>query len=746
MSFTSTIPATSNAKKIERTTSLLLSPSKRRRIESLPDTRVETSPSKASESPCALPRTDNASVSIDATAHRPAEVWKWTLTRDAVAPCFSKDVFEMRESGVKEAEFFWLGRVPCRTVLLVGILVGVQVYEQRTIYSLDDGTAVIECLLRHPTPNTTQLVSAKARGKSSTTKPSSTCTSANSPPYKRPLSTGHPTFKSQISSPLKPVAQVGASVRIQGRVVKRGDNRVILINEIVPCKSSNDEPRHWLAVLKLHRASYFATHLGPFIIPVPAPTSCSPAKGSSCSPTKSTDTPRKNTSSVTNVRTRTTAAELGMKEPQTPSSCRSSSVDGSPSSVTSSSARSSHAESPPRLRHPLRLHTRDLTANTFRIYLKHYMDQASSVDSQSYFRSCSRSVSPSPPSRTIRTAAAIGSSLNNVRVNPADTSETPRKHKTASRIFNTPLGEEAAGERTPRPLHIRRRVDVMEGEVDRTPRRHVQPDFFHDVSLANTESNKHELDGSAQSLYGFNLSYLRRVPELAALARRVVDAEGRRRAREERKRMGADSTLGSGKAGGSTGKRDKLKEREPRTAKVKRLFRFAIRQLYEEGSIVLWDGPVRPLPAFPSEIREVSDSLWRSNIGSSTALSEGSSINQESEAEDDELSDPHPGEESYIPLTPAYFASVVEQAITDIMARTTTYGSKQKPRSKADPSALLQPPAPPPGPTSAEILAWLHRDARWARVGDWAVKEALEWAKSRERVWCIGNGRWELCE
>lgn len=112
----------------------------------------------------------------------------------------------------------------------------------------------------------------------------------------------------------------------------------------MPCKSSNDEPRHWLAVLKLHRASYFATHLGPFIIPVPAPTSCSPAKGSSCSPTKSTDTPRKNTSSVTNVRTRTTAAELGMKEPQTPSSCRSSSVDGSPSSVTSSSARSSHAE------------------------------------------------------------------------------------------------------------------------------------------------------------------------------------------------------------------------------------------------------------------------------------------------------------------------------------------------------------------------------------------------------------------
>ena len=33
------------------------------------------------------------------------------------------------------ADFFWLGRVPCRTVLLVGLVVGVQVYERRICYT-----------------------------------------------------------------------------------------------------------------------------------------------------------------------------------------------------------------------------------------------------------------------------------------------------------------------------------------------------------------------------------------------------------------------------------------------------------------------------------------------------------------------------------------------------------------------------------------------------------------------------------
>lgn len=34
-----------------------------------------------------------------------------------------------------DPDFFWLGRVPCRSVMVYGIVVGVQQYEQRTVYS-----------------------------------------------------------------------------------------------------------------------------------------------------------------------------------------------------------------------------------------------------------------------------------------------------------------------------------------------------------------------------------------------------------------------------------------------------------------------------------------------------------------------------------------------------------------------------------------------------------------------------------
>ena len=80
------------------------------------------------------------------------EIWKWTFTKDAIAPCFVRDVFSMREpSGkglsmasdtlhsnlfsVSEFDFFWLGTTPCRSVLIVAMIVAVQIYEKRTMYT-----------------------------------------------------------------------------------------------------------------------------------------------------------------------------------------------------------------------------------------------------------------------------------------------------------------------------------------------------------------------------------------------------------------------------------------------------------------------------------------------------------------------------------------------------------------------------------------------------------------------------------
>jgi len=126
---TSTTVQTASGKgnKTTRTPSLLLSPSKRRKTEQL-ESEPDASHHKATGS---MSSTATAATSTTTSA----DIWKWTLSRDAVAPCFVKDVLDMRENGTREAEFFWLGRVPCRVVQLVGILVGVQVYDRRTVYT-----------------------------------------------------------------------------------------------------------------------------------------------------------------------------------------------------------------------------------------------------------------------------------------------------------------------------------------------------------------------------------------------------------------------------------------------------------------------------------------------------------------------------------------------------------------------------------------------------------------------------------
>ncbi|CCL99600.1 uncharacterized protein FIBRA_01618 [Fibroporia radiculosa] len=410
-----------------------------------------------------------------------------------------------------------------------------------------------------------------------------------------------------------------------------------------------------------------------------------------------------------------------LSQPQTPSSVLSSN-DGSPISVASSSSRGRNPQSPPRLRYPSRLHSRDLTANTFRIYLKHYMDHVPHTSARRRSPSSCRSVSPSPLPRS-------GQRMHAAAVRDRLAFETPRK------LVQTRPTSLASEEQTPRPGR------ALTGVTDQTPRPSRLSSRISRLS-AGTDTEDEDGGGGdeAARICGFTLSHLRRVPELAMLAHRVVDAEGRRRAREERKRANAGPS--QSKERGSR----KLQEtsRESKDTKVKRLFRFAIRQLYEEGSIVIWDGPVRPLP-LPS-LTQACDTLWRTNASTSTIFSTTSPDTQVEDHEG-ELSDPPPGEEAYIPLTPAYFAGVVERAILDFMAHAAVSAqNRSRGRPTFDLHACLDgPPAPPPGPTCAEILAWLRRDARWARVGDWAIEETLEWAKTEGRVWCIGNGRWEVC-
>ena len=263
-------------------------------------------------------------------------------------------------------------------------------------------------------------------------------------------------------------------------------------------------------------------------------------------------------------------------------------------------------------------------------------------------------------------------------------------------------------------------------------------------------------------MYGYTLSHLRRVPELSLLARRVVKADARRQAKEERQksrssrpRSGAETAVPSQTA----------RKTEDVTTGVttKRLFKQAIRTLFSEGDIVLWHGPVRPLPTpslDPLLPLPSSSALWKANTSTASTATSMSSSRYDEWDEDEQLSDPSPSEEAYVPLTPAYFERVLEGAIRSMMTEAASsradHGeSTPKANKRRQPIPFIEQlhareqscPAPPPGPTKAELLAWLRdNDERWARVGEWAVEEALQYGKREGRLWCVGKGRWEVCE
>ncbi|KAI0729789.1 hypothetical protein C8Q72DRAFT_883883 [Fomitopsis betulina] len=609
------------------------------------------------------------------------------------ALCFVKDVLEMRDSGNRDMEYFWLERIPCRTVELVGELVGIQVYEQRIVYTLDDGSAVIDYRL-HPPPRKPGASGPKAGRARHPSGMGST-----SSPHKGPQPSSSKARSAPPPAP-KSVAEIGTPVRVTGRVIETAKGRHVLVDEI--CASVCLAKRRAQSLAAFSSSTVPATprqtsgRLSCLLLKKRAPPSWVPR-----SPDKD-----KGEARAMNVPA-TPEKGSGDVEPRTPSTSGMASTDGSPASGTSRrSLRQVCLTTTVRLRHPTRLHRRDLTANTFRIYVKHYMDDApppgGTHESDADSAASSRAASPTPAGRRQPLALA-----------------TPRKP--------TYGGGDGANDKTPRASQLRARWHEIErGMAMATPRAGKAPVRPRSPELVTDE------DG-VNRRYGFTLSHLRRVPELAVLARRVVNEEGRRRAREELERGQQKSSKAAPKAN--------ARPTEPRAKKIKRLFQLAIRQLYDAGSIVLWDGPVRPLPR--SQL-SLAYPLWKADT---SAVSTASAISIDAN-DPGELSDPSPIEEAYLPLTPAVLAKILERTIREWIAAAAARRQRQQHhgrRADADPSAPLAPLAPPPGPTPAEIVAWLHRDARWAQVGEWAVKDALEWGKAVGRIWCIGQGRWELC-
>ncbi|KAH9002276.1 hypothetical protein EDB86DRAFT_285297 [Lactarius hatsudake] len=373
-----------------------------------------------------MARVDNKHSSTSMGDHTGEQLVNWLMSKNSVATCFIKDVLSMSERESRGLPYYHLGRVPCRSVSLVAIVVEATAYENRDLYTLDDGTGTVECTFR---------VDQDAQGGRASEKKQNTLRSAQEPTKQR-------------SSPIP----VGSVVRVQGRVRAKRNSREIYGESIERCHGPGVELDHWRQAVALHEKHYFVPEK--FVVPSPSAI----AFGAQ-------DVPRTPKSAAANP----------------PLSVSTPSTHSTPSSSASLSPQKSSKDPslPSRLRHPSRLRSRDLTENTFRIYVKHFMDNLRYLNFDS--QSCDESDSDSDTN-----AAVI-----------EQTPKTPTKQSPTT--FN---------ERTPR---LRRRADAL--CTPRLPSRPAprveRPSFCDEVVV------------------GCTLSFLLRVRELAALARRVVEAEAR---------------------------------------------------------------------------------------------------------------------------------------------------------------------------------------------------------------------------
>jgi hypothetical protein len=381
--------------------------------------------------------------------------------------------------------------------------------------------------------------------------------------------------------------------------------------------------------------------------------------------------------------------------PQTPSSDRMVRVDPT---YTSSTFFSDTASSPPtspirataapsgptKVTHPSRIRPDNLTDLVFRWHLKHYMEHASSFVSD---------ITASFPEDDFTTSVFT----------------TPtRSGRGTHSTLKSPDGDQ-----TPRPSQTRK-------------------------NLCLGSSSTHVL--TPHTLRGFTLSHLRRVPELAILAKRVVKAEASRRAAQSQPSSTSSTFSSSGLS------------RENKSRKMKRLFTSTLVKLHQEGLIILWDGTTWPLTMDPEHSSRISAGLWKdpsskssqSQRDKSSASASSTSVSLHSlnltsvstrDHDDGELSDPGPNETSYIPLTVDIMCDAVEDTIGTLVDE-----DRRRARTSRDGPPVLK------GATKSTITARLRKsDEKWMHVGEWIVADTLVALKKQGRIWEVGNEKWEVC-
>jgi len=238
---------------------------------------------------------------------------------------------------------------------------------------------------------------------------------------------------------------------------------------------------------------------------------------------------------------------------------------------------------------------------------------------------------------------------------------------------------------------------------------------------------------------GFTLSYLRRVPELAELARRIARHNRKRKARDEKENEKLSVSPSPRRL---TRISTKVDTKAADAKMAKRLFVMTLRLLYDEGSVVFSDGHRnRKWDAEEAGwLQNREDEIWNVRWGDdtcadvthttvgSTSITSATSGNgtRHTNIVDPELSEPEPDEEAYIPVTPSILVQPILDAIRSVVIQKGKVAQG--------------------GATAAEVLETLRgrADERWARISDWAIENALEMMAEDEVVWKSTQGRWTV--
>ena len=267
-----------------------------------------------------------------------------------------------------------------------------------------------------------------------------------------------------------------------------------------------------------------------------------------------------------------------------------------------------------------------------------------------------------------------------------------------------------------------------------------------------------------EDVMGCTLSFLLRVPELSNLARRVVQAEMRRREKTRQSQAQSGATISVYTSREQQQRRAASlpsSSTEGTLPKVKRLFSWAIRKLYQEGSIIIWDGSALSVSVLEPHMALDSSMLYRrssrldntSSAGPSRLFSRhgaGGILQPVDNDSMEDLSDPPSDEEAYASLSTAYLATQVERAMRSLSAlQQTTRRKGANENTYMGPAVSRRRLLPLPGPTKEDITNHLKRgDDRWKGINGWAVQEALDWLRENGRIWYVSEddgGRWELC-